>query len=948
MLSPRKGSTPLTLKVHFPPNVTKVVRFGRALTVRDAVQLVANKQDITDPEEVKQYGLFIPRHYQAEAEGWLQANRTLGSYGLATGDPVEFRKLWHELRIQDMIGRLRRVTVSDQMTIGELLPHLVKQISMEDIPLVDANHDELRKLNEDTLLLHLPLPHHTARFIVLRNGPLSEEMSDREIMASTALYLWLPRKEGHLLKKGDKGLVKAWKRRWFVLSGDRLFYFKTEQDGTPINYIAVQNVNLLQVTEPFDSATKRNPRAAFQLEAPGRVYYLLAESEEEQVSWTQVLLRWIEMRPFFGPARHSSMRLVRQPSSNLSGSQRANKKKNHSSWGRLSAKPRILRTREKRQSKEKEKQAKAAARAKAAGATGEGMDGSSSSIASPRRATIASICGEDGAEGEEEAAGEKRGKGTLMARDKFFDRYTEAEGDRESEEEMPREVVEREIRLVLTDGSIQPLIIDANVIIYDLVYAIAEAVGSTNASLISGKDQSSFRKVELLDHQRSLAEQNIPDDALFLLKKTGIVDEFIGPNDVYDNHFLYVQLPQLEGTFLMNIELEGEEVLSQPREGWRERWFSLCGNKLFYYHREYESGSRLGNTRQKQTSEEVVVEEEAERYLGSLPLNSNSLLEVSLCSDSRFVHAQAEAAEELQWRSDKKQTAMGLMMEEDVLKDCVLKLRFLLPTSEDAESEKEQQLSDEEEEETKQGDEEEDGGWTISSKDEEPTFRKKETRRRRRRKRGNGGEQTVFLVAWEPKVARKWMRVLNAWRGFFLPEESNGLMLPTGNAEDDGEESAKQQQRRREKERIRLDEEGATMDPFVWVLDMRLRKEEEQLEKELKQEEHRKRPTHGSYDKQQREQNEEKEKMKENEVENEETTTEKIERSSTTQRGDRRSQPPGSPSFMIGRRGTAWGSETQQSNGSPSPSSSSASSSVPASPRAPPPLPPPRGVKPQQ
>lgn len=29
---------------------------------------------------------------------------------------------------------------------------------------------------------------------------------------------------------------------------------------------------------------------------------------------------------------------------------------------------------------------------------------------------------------------------------------------------------------------------------------------------------------------------------MFVLKKTGIIDEFIGADDVYDNHFLYVQV----------------------------------------------------------------------------------------------------------------------------------------------------------------------------------------------------------------------------------------------------------------------------------------------------------------------------------------------------------------------------------------------------------------------
>jgi hypothetical protein len=51
--------------------------------------------------------------------------------------------------------------------------------------------------------------------------------------------------------------------------------------------------------------------------------------------------------------------------------------------------------------------------------------------------------------------------------------------------------------------------------------------------------------VEILDHQVSLSEQNIPEDAIFVMKKTGIMDELSLLEDPFDNHFLYVQVNQL-------------------------------------------------------------------------------------------------------------------------------------------------------------------------------------------------------------------------------------------------------------------------------------------------------------------------------------------------------------------------------------------------------------------
>jgi hypothetical protein len=44
----------------------------------------------------------------------------------------------------------------------------------------------------------------------------------------SASYLALLRQaemEGWLSKRGDRGLIKSWKRRWFTLSGDTLTYY---------------------------------------------------------------------------------------------------------------------------------------------------------------------------------------------------------------------------------------------------------------------------------------------------------------------------------------------------------------------------------------------------------------------------------------------------------------------------------------------------------------------------------------------------------------------------------------------------------------------------------------------------------------------------------------------------------------------------------------------------
>ena len=39
--------------------------------------------------------------------------------------------------------------------------------------------------------------------------------------------------EGWLEKQGVKGLIKGWKRRWFVVKENKLFYYKTKEDVKP-------------------------------------------------------------------------------------------------------------------------------------------------------------------------------------------------------------------------------------------------------------------------------------------------------------------------------------------------------------------------------------------------------------------------------------------------------------------------------------------------------------------------------------------------------------------------------------------------------------------------------------------------------------------------------------------------------------------------------------------
>jgi len=95
-------------------------------------------------------------------------------------------------------------------------------------------------------------------------------------------------KEGFLEKKGE--LNSSYKKRWFSLKGNLLFYFEKPGDKQPIGVIIVENCSV----EICDSE-----RCAFCLRFPDvdstesssskRTYYLCAENEVEMEKWMKAI-----------------------------------------------------------------------------------------------------------------------------------------------------------------------------------------------------------------------------------------------------------------------------------------------------------------------------------------------------------------------------------------------------------------------------------------------------------------------------------------------------------------------------------------------------------------------------------------------------------------------------------------------------------------------------------
>lgn len=114
----------------------------------------------------------------------------------------------------------------------------------------------------------------------------NSEPETSDLIQLTRVLSQLPNKEGYLEKKGDLGVYKAWKKRFFSLKGDRMVYYRTKADklsSKPIGYIYLKEATSIDLTN--------SSKCTFQINTPSRIWYLRAETKEETDQWLQACLQ---------------------------------------------------------------------------------------------------------------------------------------------------------------------------------------------------------------------------------------------------------------------------------------------------------------------------------------------------------------------------------------------------------------------------------------------------------------------------------------------------------------------------------------------------------------------------------------------------------------------------------------------------------------------------------
>jgi hypothetical protein len=87
--------------------------------------------------------------------------------------------------------------------------------------------------------------------------------------------------KGWLSKQAPSGMLKMWKKRYFVLRDDKLLYFDDANLSNTLGVIGLEGASVC--------ATPQGKTGQFQIIAPGRIFHLQAPSEESMESWLKNL-----------------------------------------------------------------------------------------------------------------------------------------------------------------------------------------------------------------------------------------------------------------------------------------------------------------------------------------------------------------------------------------------------------------------------------------------------------------------------------------------------------------------------------------------------------------------------------------------------------------------------------------------------------------------------------
>eukprot|EP00033_Pygsuia_biforma_P001798 GCRY01002010.1.p1 GENE.GCRY01002010.1~~GCRY01002010.1.p1 ORF type:complete len:439 (+),score=97.56 GCRY01002010.1:222-1538(+) len=137
---------------------------------------------------------------------------------------------------------------------------------------------------------------------------VSKEQFELPSEESGILTFFNPEHKGFLKKQG--GRVKTWKTRWFLLTGNVLYYFKSPDDEEPCGIIPLEDLrvrpvesakyHLFEIYHPADIAIKSARNVNGRMESGHHtVYRFMAKTQAERDLWMETISNNTRPTPLF-------------------------------------------------------------------------------------------------------------------------------------------------------------------------------------------------------------------------------------------------------------------------------------------------------------------------------------------------------------------------------------------------------------------------------------------------------------------------------------------------------------------------------------------------------------------------------------------------------------------------------------------------------------------------
>lgn len=176
--------------------------------------------------------------------------------------------------------------------------------SVKDKPTVDQFVSMNRGINDGG---DLPRELLASLFDSIKTEPFKIPEDDGNDLMHT---FFNPDREGWLWKQG--GRVKSWKRRWFILNDNCLYYFEFTTDKEPRGIIPLENIRVREVAdrgkqhcfELYSSVNEvikacKTDSEGKVVEGKHSVYRMSASTDDEKNEWIKCIQQSISHNPFY-------------------------------------------------------------------------------------------------------------------------------------------------------------------------------------------------------------------------------------------------------------------------------------------------------------------------------------------------------------------------------------------------------------------------------------------------------------------------------------------------------------------------------------------------------------------------------------------------------------------------------------------------------------------------